>query len=156
MCDSTTAVSLHLWQIKENNNFQQFSVLLQPWSEAAAESNTESCHSYSSTNLPTGLNVDCNVIHMDQEEAVGFCMEQQHEGGIAVDVLGQKQRTWLFELEQATVKRHHKLICHQQSFVFLEDKNRHKKIESLNTVCFRSLYLLFRNIISTKVWNYFF
>lgn len=89
MCDSTAAVGLHLL----HKSFNQFPMFVQLCSNDAAEAETTSIYIYCNTNLPTGLNVDCAVICVYQEEALGVYMKQKHEGGVAADILSEKQRT---------------------------------------------------------------
>lgn len=87
----------------------------------------------SNTYLPVALNADGVVIHLYQEEVLRVCAEQQRERRIAADVSGQEQWTRTWQLIQVTVKRHYKLICHQQSLVFGEI--RREKTEFIEPSC---------------------
>lgn len=79
---------------------------------------------YNKTYLPIVLNVDGAVIHFYQKEVLCIWSEQQREWRVSIDILGKEQWARAWEFIQVTIKRHYKLICHQQSLVCLDERQR--------------------------------
>lgn len=69
------------------------------------------------TDLSVRRDVDGAVVQPQPEDAVRVGLQQQRERRLAADVLGQQQRTGGWQLTQAAVKRHSKLIRQHQRLV---------------------------------------